>query len=65
MPKAGSQGIRDTQGSFLELVLGEDYTFAKKWTGFLDKQSYLCFHAPPLKGSRGGRSLWCLETLLA
>lgn len=57
MPKAGSQGIRDTQGSFLELVLGEDYTFAKKWAGFLGKQSYLRSHAPPLKGSRWEESL--------
>lgn len=39
------------------MVLGQDYTFGKKWTGFLDKQSYLRFHALPLKDSRWEESL--------
>lgn len=30
--------VSDIQGSFLNMVvLGQDYTFGKEWTGFLDK----------------------------
>lgn len=57
MRKAGRQGIRDTPGSFLERGAGSRLYIWKEVDGFLDKQSYLRFHALPLKGSQWEESL--------
>lgn len=58
MLKAGSHGVSDIQGSFLNMVvLGQDYVSGKEWNEFLDNL-ILVFMPLPLTGS------WCDESLV-